>query len=145
MTVTWTGFLLPCGRTKANAPCLAVRSLPVETRYIVIVEEGSLKTLQIRQVNLDGTMLTVGVQHGAQVRWSVGTYVIKPFFQVPTPEFWLGPCTRVQGSETRTINWAPGLFPACTQILLEPRQFPALHTHNHLLRSHFKLTVDKPK
>lgn len=68
MTVTWTGFLLPCGRTKANAPCLAVRSLPVETRYIVIVEEGSLKTLQIRQVNLDGTMLTVGVQHGAQVR-----------------------------------------------------------------------------
>lgn len=68
MTVTWTGFLLPCGRTKANAPCLAVRSLPVEIRYIVIVEEGSLKTLQIRQVNLDGTMLTVGVQHGAQVR-----------------------------------------------------------------------------
>lgn len=52
MTVTWTSFLLPCGRTKANAPCLAVRSLPVEIRYIVIVEEGSLKTLQIRQVKV---------------------------------------------------------------------------------------------
>lgn len=52
MTVTWTGFLLPCGRTKANAPCLAVLSLPVEIRYIVIVEEGSLKTLQIRQVKV---------------------------------------------------------------------------------------------
>lgn len=59
--VTWTGFLLPCGRTKANAPCLAVRSLPVEIHYIVIVEEGSLKTLQIRQVILDGIMLTVSV------------------------------------------------------------------------------------
>ena len=52
MTVTWIGFLLPCGRTKANAPYLAVRSLPVEIRYIVIVEEGSLKTLQIRQVKV---------------------------------------------------------------------------------------------
>lgn len=52
MMVTWTGFLLPCGRTKANAPCLDVRSFPVEIRYIVIVEEGSLKTLQIRQVKL---------------------------------------------------------------------------------------------
>ena len=52
MTVTWTGFLLPCGRTKANAPCLAVRSLPVEIRYIVIVEEGSLKTPRIRQVKV---------------------------------------------------------------------------------------------
>lgn len=69
MTVTWTGFLLPCGRTKANAPCLAVRSLPVEIRYIVIVEEGSLKTLQIRQVGAWWCWLvTVGVQHGAQVR-----------------------------------------------------------------------------
>ena len=60
MTVTWTGFLLPCGRTKANAPCLAVRSLPVEIRYIVIVEEGSLKTLQIRQVpaQCPSTMIT---------------------------------------------------------------------------------------
>jgi len=52
MTATWTGFLLPCGRTKANAPCLDVRSLPVEIRYIVIVEEGSLKTLRIRQVKV---------------------------------------------------------------------------------------------
>lgn len=52
MMVTWTGFLLPCGRTKANAPCLAVRSLPVEIRYIVTLEEGSLKTLQIRQVKV---------------------------------------------------------------------------------------------
>ena len=45
-------------------------------------------------------MLTVGVQHGAQVRWSLDTNMTKPFFQVPTPEFGLGACTQVQGWDT---------------------------------------------
>ena len=37
--------------------------------------------------------------HGARVRYSLGTNVNTPFFQVPTPEFGHGAGARVQGRD----------------------------------------------
>ena len=36
-------------------------------------------------------------EHGARVRFLLGTNVNTPFFQVPTPQFWHGTRARVQG------------------------------------------------
>ena len=36
-------------------------------------------------------------EHGARVRFLLGTNVNTPFLQVPTPEFWHGARARVQG------------------------------------------------
>ena len=55
--------------------------------------------------------------HGARVRYSLGTNVNAPFFQVPTLEFGHGAGVRIQGLDLVLGHKSGHRVPVCTQFL----------------------------
>ena len=64
--------------------------------------------------------------HGARVRYSLGTNVNTPFFQVPTLELGHGAGARPQGLHLVVRHKSGHWVPVCTQFLLVLRQSTAL-------------------